>query len=396
MNTAIFAQVAGLVAAQFGLYALGWGLFSLLLREEREASAHWATFMLLMGLAFVLATRRDEARLWLPYVGSNLAMVLGYVVLRRGLACFMRIPKRDLEVLLTALLVCSALVWSGPGHEHASWRVLLTYGTGVWMLGRALQDCYPPMRDQFGRRTALVVAIPAVLLVSGFSARVLRQLLDWSDPLEMQLDSRLNHGLMLAYLCGAAMFNFSFMAVVTLRLVKRLRDQAGQDPLTGLANRRVLDEALHREWSRWRRGQGGFSVLALDLDHFKHVNDAHGHPAGDRVLEQVANSLRAQMRGADLVARTGGEEFMVLLPGADPDAARRLGQRLIDTVRNQAIGPPGAMLRQTLSCGVATVLSTDVDPQQVMQRADRALYRAKAEGRDRVVSAAEPAALGQP
>ena len=123
-----------------------------------------------------------------------------------------------------------------------------------------------------------------------------------------------NQGLLFGYLLGAAMINFTFMGLAMLRKVGRLRDQARQDPLTGLFNRRVLDQAALAAWDRWKGGSEPFAALSLDLDFFKRVNDAHGHLAGDGLLKQVAWRLSAAVRKVDTVARTGGEEFVVLLP----------------------------------------------------------------------------------
>lgn len=163
---------------------------------------------------------------------------------------------------------------------------------------------------------------------------------------------------------------------------------ARTDALTGLANRRSFDEKLREEWARSRRHDRPLSMIAMDVDHFKRVNDAHGHPVGDRVLAAIGRALARSIRPGDLAARIGGEEFATLLPetalGDARDVALRLRSALADISHVDASSSP---FRTTMSFGVTSVLSppesTD-SPEALLGRADRALYAAKADGRDSV------------
>jgi diguanylate cyclase (GGDEF)-like protein len=157
------------------------------------------------------------------------------------------------------------------------------------------------------------------------------------------------------------------------------------DPLTGALNRRGLDQALAREVSRSRRAGSELSVLALDLDHFKNVNDTHGHIVGDVVLRELGLRLGQTARGGDMVARTGGEEFTVLLPDTDPLGAYRAAVRMCETIRSRAFVVDGNAINLTVSVGVASASGDHADAaRNLKQRADEALYAAKRSGRDRV------------
>ena len=158
---------------------------------------------------------------------------------------------------------------------------------------------------------------------------------------------------------------------------------AATDPLTGLANRRAFDAALDRMLERGGTG----CVAILDLDHFKQVNDRHGHDAGDRVLVAVAERARGALRDGDLVARLGGEEFGILLPGADREQARAVCDRLRRIIAEGGVPVAGATLLVTASVGLAAV-TPGAPGAAVLRAADEALYRAKAEGRDRLNLAA--------
>ena len=147
------------------------------------------------------------------------------------------------------------------------------------------------------------------------------------------------------------------------------------DPLTGLPNRRRLEEELAR------RGRK-ISLMAVDIDHFKRVNDIHGHAAGDKVLRIAAQAIRAAMRDSDIPARVGGEEFAVLLPDADINIARDVAERLRRTFAQTFFGEGVGQL--TISIGVAAMQRGE-SPEECLVRADTCLYAAKRNGRDRIV-----------
>jgi diguanylate cyclase (GGDEF)-like protein len=162
---------------------------------------------------------------------------------------------------------------------------------------------------------------------------------------------------------------------------------ARTDPLTGLANRRRFMEELEQEVERSERYGRPLSVVALDLDHFKSVNDSHGHAAGDDVLREAAQALQSVCRDVDLAARMGGEEFSLLLPETDIPGARIVAERVRERIAGAAHrSPAGQAFRVTASLGVATV-KPGASGEALLQAADEALYRAKDAGRNRVMLA---------
>jgi diguanylate cyclase (GGDEF)-like protein/PAS domain S-box-containing protein len=174
-----------------------------------------------------------------------------------------------------------------------------------------------------------------------------------------------------------------------------LRRAVTCDHLTGLANRRALFEACELELMRWRHTPKPLSLVLVDADHFKRINDSFGHAVGDQVLRHLAGCLSDTFRVRDVVARLGGEEFVALLPGCDEAMALRISQRLCDAVAAQALTVDGTTVRCTVSVGVATMDEHIDGVDALIQRADVAMYAAKAAGRNRVCAwhpAIKPAA----
>jgi two-component system cell cycle response regulator len=175
----------------------------------------------------------------------------------------------------------------------------------------------------------------------------------------------------------------------------RLQTLATTDPLTKLANRRMLGERLAYEFARARRYQSQVACLMIDVDHFKKVNDVHGHLVGDKVLVELGAGIAGAIRTTDLGGRYGGEEFMVIAPETPQRHAVILAERLRQTIV-QRIAQTAGIPPVTLSIGVAT---TELNPQSVEElvgRADQALYKAKQDGRDRVVLATEALGAAKP
>ena len=168
-------------------------------------------------------------------------------------------------------------------------------------------------------------------------------------------------------------------------LQARLREQAIRDPLTGLFNRRYLDETLSRELARAGRQSAPVSIVMLDLDHFKRVNDAHGHQAGDIILRLLGDLLDDLVRAGDIVCRYGGEEFVVVMPGASLDVAAQRADEWRLAFGLLSVQYQGATLQTTLSAGVAVYPEHGRTADQLLHAADKALYQAKQSGRNRVV-----------
>jgi len=178
-----------------------------------------------------------------------------------------------------------------------------------------------------------------------------------------------------------------------VKLVKRLNEaqthlkhMAITDDLTGLRNRRYITERLEEEFQRAKRTRGlKLSLIMLDIDHFKQINDVHGHLFGDVVLRVIASRVRASLRKHDILGRVGGEEFLVICPGSTLEETVIVAERIRNVINSDAIGDGIKEVTVALSAGVTALLDHDGTSDRLFSRADTALYKAKEEGRNRVV-----------
>jgi diguanylate cyclase (GGDEF)-like protein len=319
---------------------------------------------------------------------ANVLVMQGLISMRRGLQSFLKLRHTDLShaalglaVIVFNLGLCLPLGWILFGE------VVSSVGVGL-LLWRTAYENHRPLSLEFGEGFARTHS--ALLGTAG--CFFMGTALGLSSPPLAKAWGGLNP--------DVAMFSFlyvhlvmsilaSFIAgyMVVTRLVRKLQHLSHHDSLTGLLNRRAIEYLLSRESQRLQRFGEHFSLLILDIDHFKRINDRLGHAAGDAVLCAVAQTLQAHAREVDRVARFGGEEFCVLLPHTLHDGALLAAERLREAINQISIPWNDEVITVTISTGVATADNPEEDLEALLQRADQALYRAKDEGRNRVVAA---------
>lgn len=194
--------------------------------------------------------------------------------------------------------------------------------------------------------------------------------------------SMVNHALTIA-----AIWSTAIVTYLHLQSIAELRPLADQDELTDLYNRRYFNAEAKRQISAWRRFRNPLSLIMLDIDHFKEINDIHGHAAGDQVLIRLATVLRSQTRDIDTICRYGGEEFVILLPFTDLRGAVAKAEQIRRAVAIQQVRWEGRYIRFKVSLGVAELANSAWDAETLVTAADQALYQAKHEGRNRTVAA---------
>lgn len=372
-----------IVLLQQGFFGLLW-LGAAWLRLARRPALHWGATTLLLAIGMALLVERDTLGEWagrlLPYVLN----VLAFAIARRGVQVFARLRVTDGEHYGVVLLTLGVVSLSAAGVLDPMVVRVVGSSAMAWSLMRGGAEVVRGLYREFGVLAAWTCSTPLWIIAALLALRAASPL--WSGHpagLALTVDTGVNVALMFAFIALGLMLNASLCAMVVLRLVRRLQHLSRHDALTGVLNRRGLEQALALEHGRLRRHGRPFALLAVDVDNFKRINDTHGHAAGDAVLVGLATTLRVGCREIDRVGRTGGEEFCVVLPEADRGAAELAAARLLAAVRDHAFVIPDGTLRVTVSLGVVVAEDRDEPIDLLWRRVDRALYAAKAGGRDR-------------
>jgi len=371
---------AGLLTAviTLGTALLAW-------RERRSYLWHWSAALISTFVGMLLFGLRGAAPDLLTVVMANL-MLLGNLLFT--ISGYQRlfgqaVPWRAMVGL--TLLQLLTYAWFTYVDNDYPVRVLV-FNSTLAALSLASAALLAGQRRRLGWAVlALPVGAHGLQTLLG----LLRIVLTLNDPVSggssLQAASQ-THVLAIMLNSFAAMaLAFGFLALHAGHLLEELDQQASTDPLTGLANRRGFAPALAQEWERHRRLGSPLAVLVIDIDFFKQINDTHGHAAGDAALRHLGQVLRQHLRPYDLSARLGGEEFCVVQGGVSLEEARQTAERLRRADLSFGRDTLGEAMTMTVSIGLAVAREDDSDPQQVLARADAALYLAKAEGRDRVV-----------
>jgi diguanylate cyclase (GGDEF)-like protein len=371
-----------MVACQQAVMALGWGAGASLVPASRAALLHWSLHAALSALAlmcFVAAVAPGDEVL---RTAGNLSLVASFVALQRGLWHFfgaLRTWRWHAAVLLAAATACVL----GLDPARGALRVAVVSGALAALSFSTAWDMQAHTQRRLELRWGAVLAIPVVLAGLVFTFRALAAVIRPHAVVPMMSeDNAFSAASAMLYQIVALAFQLTLVTLVVSQFVAELKHASRYDGLTGLLNRRAFEEALDDEVQRSRRLGEPFSVLMLDADHFKDINDREGHAAGDRALQHLGTLLAAHMRDIDRVGRYGGEEFVVLLPGTSQHDAFHTAERLREKVQGLPPRWQERVLALTVSIGVSQWRAEGDDVASLLARADAALYQAKEAGRD--------------
>jgi len=379
IRTLFMAQTCALVATA----AMLWVARSP--ADRSNGLRTWTLAISAQGLAYLLLANAGRLPLLLSGACANalgaLSVALFFVAIRQFLG--LRYSRPWLAAMVAMVTVAASL--SGANYAGATIFNGFVYGLIELLNGLALWRRPAPALARLQRVVALfhllmAAVLPAravALLLLGRQIHYLDQPIDWQMPVYV---------FGFVYLITTSL---GFLLLCKMRAESEVMQQAMSDGLTGLANRRALNEAMAHALAMAERSQHPFAVLMVDVDRFKAINDQFGHGAGDATLAAFAQRLQAGLRAQDQPFRYGGEEFCVLLPETEAAGAMALAERL-----RQHVALPASDGRPALSASFGLAIWQAGDTADALfGRADRALYRAKAQGRDRV-ELSEPAGAG--
>lgn len=390
LDTPTVAFVTVLVVClQSGILAALW-----LIHRAMRGVGMWAIGALLIALGVLIAFLNSGSLPSAPLVVANILIVTGLVVTWWGIdAFFERRPAYRLGLAIIA--ITAATITYLVAIENSRGRIIFLLGIFALMAGLRL---YSLVRE-VNPGTRFSQALTGLALgFQGIYYLVLATAVYSLPPVEKPLAQISMYGwIFLIPMLLSIVVVFGAVLLVNQTIAARLQESARRDVLTEALTRRAMEEVAEDELARSRRHNLPLSLLLLDIDHFKTVNDQHGHAAGDAALRQFAAAVRRCLRREDVFGRLGGEEFCALLPSTAVGGAAQLAERIRQSVANLAVEAGGHSLSLKVSIGVASLGEHGESWHELVNQADRAMYAAKRAGRNRViVGDPQPAATGLP
>jgi diguanylate cyclase (GGDEF)-like protein len=365
-----------LFAAMLALVSLHAGM----VRGTRQ----WALGMVLLGATYAAAGLLISTPPPAVMVMLAVALAVGLGLMYNGIEAFKGQPCSYRLTLALALWLAVQTYWFMVVKDDVQGRI-----TANWLVFSLVNlACAHALFVRIAQplRTACWLAGAAFLTLGGATmARVAVALLAPANTVHLFSSGRVSPTVFLVASLAQMALAFGLLLMINYRLASDLRQLAATDALTGLLNRGSLEKELSRQVALAERNGAALALAMIDVDHFKKINDGYGHPAGDEVLRQLAALMQSLARQGDVVGRYGGEEFCIVLPGTDAHAAAVLAERLRQRYADLRVPWDGAWLNGTVSIGIADVTAVGCAVMPLIAAADRALYQAKAAGRNRMV-----------
>jgi diguanylate cyclase (GGDEF)-like protein len=367
---------------QLFLYGVGWTVAAALIGDQRAVLAHWAAYALGQAASVVLAAHALSVSSDTPSA-ALVVSVVSFAAALRGVDLFaggVQLDRWQGSCLATGLSAIVALhAWPGLPAPLVGRASQISYAatSAAILLGTA-PSLWRRLRERLPRPVVAMALLPGVVVGAVALVSLAVGLLYGEHQAEIRGIAHSPN--VVASLVVSAIFNFGFLFLFMARLLARQRELARLDYLTGVLNRRATDERLALAWEQHARTGEPLAVALVDLDHFKAINDAHGHAAGDVALQFAANTLLAATRPYDAVGRWGGEEFLVVMPSTGVEAANSAAERFRRLLQGSSV--PALHHALTASIGVSVATGATDTPQALVAAADRALYAAKNAGRN--------------
>lgn len=373
----LFIAVLSLVAC------VGWCLMTWVVRICPRASRRFALAnLLVLTGTLLLNARSSEPSFWFWFV-ADAAVLTGFFFSYAGLLKLFKLKWSARSAQLSLGLALAFLLLTNQGSDSV-WLARLVFSAAASsLLAHAAWANYQAIKQEFSTGAALLVSSPFYVMSLFF---MLRFGLLWqnqqADPEYLSLPHPDALPQLWFFVVMTVVINVSLVGNAFARLVTKIRALADRDSLTGLWTRRVMMQQLLNHARSSARHHSVFSILLIDLDYFKKINDKYGHQTGDQALLYASQCFKQELRAEDWLARYGGEEFLILLPDTGLAEAGVIADRIRQRLALQPF-KPAAGLSLTASIGVASYHTGD-NLDQLISKADAALYQAKAQGRNRI------------
>ena len=374
-----------LLALVLFFFASVWWACARYTSNDRLYCLQSAAYTLCWSIGVILISLRWCLPEWVGYSLSNFVILLGFVYLVLSIETYYRLESSRLSLIFLLVFSALLLIIIGPTKDSQFDRLVVLGSSSGLCCIIAMKRGLKPLWREHGTRVAWAMGFIGIIATSLWILRV--EMAAYMQSNELDLIAASNFNLYALYLIWliAICFQGSMLFLLITRNARKIEALSTKDFLTGAHNRLGLEKV----WQRILDTHKTLAVVILDIDHFKKINDTHGHDVGDQILKLVVARTHGVLRQEDKLARFGGEEFVIILPGADVEQAVRFAERVRVAIETDHFQLRDVAISVTASFGVAgqELVGDRGDLYELVRVADEALYHAKGNGRNRVVMA---------
>jgi diguanylate cyclase (GGDEF)-like protein len=362
-----------------------------------KAARYWTGSAFALAAGAMIATLTAITQSLIPLLFGGTTVVFATCLTAMGIRRFYGEPVLWRQTAALTAATFAALSIFMFGYDSATVRILIFSVTQALPLALSLKLLLSKQDGRVNAGARLAGSV-AIIIIGTCAFRALGKVFHIGTDFSFAHFNTPQSIMILAQLFLSMVCNFGFLLMAMDRLRNEVADLALMDDLTGVGNRRQLLQRLTEECARSDRSNQPFALLVVDLDNFKMINDTHGHAAGDACLQHFTLMAQTRLRPGDLLARTGGDEFCIMLPASTLREAAMIARRIVEVCREDAAGCAGTEVPLSVSIGIAQwTREIGILPDRLIAAADHALYVAKKEGRDRyaVYDLSPPLSPGQ-
>ena len=375
--------IINLTLASF--FTFTWLLSAFLFKSSPATSINFALSNLSFGSFLFFYVGRTYWSNHLVYILSDIFVILGCLLLKRATEVFTEKKARDIELLILFGLATVLDIYA-RFEDLKVFAIVVTCGFSLYGLVITWINSYQFMVKSFRKVYSVTTTSPIFIMSVLVALRIIVTLYSLSNT-DLRAKSEFNTGFLVIMMLCLLGFNSTAIGLVISKMINKIRILSEKDPLTDAYNRRYLNMVAEEEITRVRKNHYPLSVVLLDIDHFKRVNDVYGHAAGDMALIGCVDIIKRNIRSTDHVGRLGGEEFCILLPKTSLDSARIIAERIRSNIQTEPILWEDKSISITASFGITCFNSTiENEWSNLLNKADIAMYQAKNNGRNQIVS----------
>lgn len=367
-----------------GFTSFVWLLSAFLFKASPKISINFSLTNFALGLFMLFYVLRGTYPTLIVYVLSDINVIIGCLMLLRATQEFTDNKKTDVKLLMIFCISLYLDIYLRLEEEFTILAMMIC-SISLYLVIVSFNNAYGYMRKNFAKIYSITTTAPLLLMAIILTLRIIGMYFN-NETTDLRHQGALNSGFLVIMMICITGFNATAIGLVISKMITQIKQLSQEDPLTKIFNRRHLNTIAEEEISKVKKNNSTLSIVLLDIDHFKKVNDVYGHAAGDAALISCVDVIKKNIRSTDCIGRLGGEEFCILLPNTTLDDAKKLSERIRKNIAEHHIKWQENTIQITASFGITSFnANTENEWSNLLNKADIAMYQAKNNGRNQII-----------